>query len=110
MIELFYRYRVHAAQARAFEHAYGPAGPWAGLFAEHPGFRRTRLFRHKNESGVYICVDAWETKADWDDFRVRFAEAYARLDRELHMLFLEEHLIGYYEGEEEYRSSFDSLT
>lgn len=109
MIELFYRYRVHAAQARAFEHAYGPDGPWAHLFAEHPAFRRTRLFRHKNEAGVYVCVDAWETKAGWDDFRARHGEAYARLDRELRMLYLEEHLIGYYEGEEEYRTPFDSL-
>jgi heme-degrading monooxygenase HmoA len=109
MIELFYRYRVHASQARAFEHAYGPEGPFAQLFGEHPGFRRTRLFRHKNESGVYISVDVWESKPDWDDFRTRFFEAYARLDKELHMLYLEEHLIGYYEGQEEYRTPFDSL-
>ena len=109
MVELFYRYRVHPAQARAFEHAYGPAGPWAQLFATHPGFRRSRLFRHKNESGVYISVDVWESKAAWDDFRTHSAETYARLDRDLHMLYLEEHLIGYYEGEEEYRASFDSL-
>lgn len=109
MVELFYRYRVHPAQARAFEHAYGPAGPWAQLFAQHPGFIRTRLFRHKNEAGVYISIDAWGSKAAWDDFRSRSSEAYARLDRELHLLYLEEHLIGYYEGEEEYRSAFDSL-
>jgi heme-degrading monooxygenase HmoA len=108
-IEVFFRYRVHPAQARAFEHAYGPAGPWVELFSQYPGFRRSRLFRHKNESGVYISVDIWETKADWDHFRVTASEAYARLDRELHMLYLEEHLIGYYEGEEEYRPSFEGL-
>ena len=109
MVELFYRYRVHPSQTRAFEHAYGPTGPWARLFASHPGFRRTRLFRHKNESGVYISVDVWQSKADWDDFRARSSELYARLDRDLHMLYLEEHLIGYYEGEEEYRTPLDSL-
>jgi hypothetical protein len=32
MIEIFYRYRVHPAQVRAFEHAYGPAGRWPKLF------------------------------------------------------------------------------
>ncbi len=109
MIELFYRYRVHPSQARAFEHAYGPAGPWNALFATHSGFRRTRLFKHKNVTGVYILIDAWESKADWDAFRLENAEAYARLDRELRLLYLEEHLIGYYEGEDEYRSPSDRL-
>lgn len=110
MIELFYRYRVHPSQARAFEHAYGPGGPWSALFASHPGFRRTRLFKHKNEPGVYISIDSWESKADWDAFRAHTAEAYARLDRDLRLLYLEEHLIGYYEGEDEYRSPTDRLT
>lgn len=110
MIELFYRYRVHPAQARAFEHAYGAEGPWSRLFAKYRGFRRTRLFRHKKETGVYICVDVWKSKADWDAFRAEAADDYARLDRELRMLYLEEHLIGYYEGEDEYRASFDRLT
>lgn len=110
MVELFYRYRVHPSQARAFEHAYGPEGPWSRLFAQYRGFRRTRLFRHKKETGVYVCVDVWDSKADWDAFRAEAAEAYARLDRELRMLYLEEHLIGYYEGEDEYRAPSDRLT
>ncbi len=110
MIELFYRYRVHPSQARAFEHAYGSNGPWSALFAKHSGFRRTRLFRHKNEADVYVSIDAWESRRDWDAFRTEEAEAYARLDRELRLLYLEEHLIGYYEGEDEYRSALDRLT
>ncbi|MBV8636943.1 MAG: antibiotic biosynthesis monooxygenase [Candidatus Eremiobacteraeota bacterium] len=110
MIELFYRYRVHSSQERAFEHAYGPSGPWSLLFAKHRGFRRTRLFRHKKEAGVYVCIDTWDSKADWDAFRAEAADDYARLDRELRMLYLEELLIGYYEGEDEYRAPFDRLT
>ena len=108
MIEVLYRYRVHPAQARAFEHAYGPAGPWAQLYRRHPGFRRARLFRDKNDPGVYISVDVWESKADWDGFRGANAQAYARLDRELHLLYLEELLLGYYEGDEEYRPPHES--
>lgn len=108
MIEIFHRYRVHPAQVRAFEHAYGPAGPWTELFKQHPGYRRTRLFRHRTEPHVYVCVDVWEGKADWDEFRVHHAEEYARLDRELHLLYLEELLLGYYEGEGEYRAPPDA--
>ena len=75
----------------------------------HPGFRRTRLFKHKSEPGVYISIDVWESRGDWEAFRAAQAQAYARLDRELHLLYLEELLIGYYEGEDEYRSPFDRL-
>jgi len=104
MIEVLYRYRVHPSQVRAFEHAYGQTGPWAALFRAHPGYRHTRLFRHRQETAVYICMDVWESKADWDAFRTEHAEAYARLDRELHFLYLEELLLGYYEGDEEYQA------
>ncbi len=108
MIEVFYRYRVHPAQVRAFEHAYGPAGPWSKLFGAHPGFRRTRLFRHRGEAGVYVTVDVWDSKDAWDGFRAESAQAYARLDRELRLLYLEEHFLGYYEGTDEYRARLDT--
>jgi heme-degrading monooxygenase HmoA len=108
MIEVFYRYRVHPSQTRAFEHAYGTAGPWVRLFSTHPGYRRTRLFRHKSDPGVYLTVDVWDSKAGYDDFRSAHAEAYARLGRELRMLHLEEHLLGYYEGEDEYRAPLET--
>ena len=109
MIEVLYRYRVHPAQARAFEHAYGPKGPWVALFSGHSGYRRTRLFRHREDPNLYICMDVWNSKADWDQFRAENAVAYAQLDRELHLLYVEELLLGYYEGEEEYKASLDRV-
>jgi heme-degrading monooxygenase HmoA len=108
MVEIFYRYRVHSSQVRAFEHAYGPAGPWAKLFARHPGYKRTRLFRHKLEPDIYVTVDIWESKADWDAFRKMYSEDYRRLDKQLALLKLEEHLLGFYEGEEEYKPPIDT--
>lgn len=108
MVEIFYRYRVHQSQMRAFEHAYGPTGPWAKLFGRHPGYKRTRLFRHKNEPGIYVTVDVWDSKADWDAFRRLYSEDYRRLDKQLALLKLEEHLLGYYEGTEEYRPPVDT--
>lgn len=103
-MEVFYRYRVHGVQARAFEHAYGPTGPWAKLFGRSPNFIGTRLFRHRGDSATYLTVDLWESKRDWDAFRAENSEAYARLDRQLHLLYLEELLLGYYEGSEEHRA------
>lgn len=109
MVEVLYRYRVHPSQQRAFEHAYGELGPWVALFKTYAGYRRTRLFRHKREPGVYVTMDVWESKEHYDAFRREAAAEYARLDRELHLLYLEEHLLGYYEGDDEYRAPFDSL-
>jgi heme-degrading monooxygenase HmoA len=105
MIEIIYRYHVHPSQARAFEHAYGPAGPWSRLFAAYPGFRRTRLFHHRARSEFYLTVDVWDSKAAYDAFRDHAASEYARLDRELRMLYVEELLLGYYEGDDEYQAS-----
>jgi heme-degrading monooxygenase HmoA len=108
MIEVFYRYRVHPAQARAFEHAYGPSGPWAALFSANPGYVRTRLFRHKQDPNVYVTVDVWRSKADWEAFcEGQFAQREA-LDRQFKMLRLEEALLGYYEGEGEYHAPIDT--
>ncbi len=109
MIEVFYRYTVHPAQARAFEHAYGPSGPWVALFNRHEGFIRTRLFRQKAERHVYLTIDVWESKEAYDRFREENADEYLRLDAQLSMLKLEELLLGYYEGDEEYRAPLDAL-
>ncbi|HTU80928.1 MAG TPA: antibiotic biosynthesis monooxygenase family protein [Candidatus Acidoferrales bacterium] len=109
MIEVFFRYRVHPAQVRAFEHAYGPTGPWADLFRRHPGFVRTRLFRHKEESDVYVTIDVWESKAAFDEFRQQNADAYNQLDSRLALLKLEELFLGYYEGPDEYHAPLDAL-
>ena len=109
MIEVFFRYRVHPQQVRAFEHAYGPDGPWVHLFRHHPGYRRTRLFRHKSDSDVYITIDVWDSKVDYDEFRAEHADEYNRLDSQLSMLKLEEHLLGYYEGPDEYRTPIDTM-
>jgi heme-degrading monooxygenase HmoA len=104
MIEVIFRYQVHPSQVRAFEHAYGSAGPWAGLFRKYRGYRRTRLFRHKQQPELYICVDVWDAKADYDAFRASAADEYARMSREFRMLYIEELLLGYYEGDQEYLS------
>lgn len=109
MIEVYFRYRVHPAQARAFEHAYGPNGPWVALFKRHAGFVRTRLFRHNTDPNIYLTIDVWETKQAYDRFRSENADEYRRLDAQLSMLKLEEHLLGYYEGGEEYRAPLDAL-
>lgn len=104
MIEVMYRYQVHPTQVRAFEHAYGPAGPWTQLFRQYPGYRRTRLFRHREEPETYVTVDVWESKAEFDAFRSQAADEYARLNQIFRLLYIEELFLGYYEGDVEYQA------
>ena len=35
----------------------------------------------------------------------KMPQDYSQLDRDLHLLYVEELLLGYYEGQEEYRAS-----
>ena len=110
MIEVFYRYTVHPAQARAFEHAYGPGGPWVVLFKRDEGFIRTRLFRQKADAHVYVTIDAWTSKEAYDRFRSdKRRRAIGGSTHSSAMLKLEELLLGYYEGDDEYRSPLDAL-
>ncbi len=109
MVEIFYRYRIHPSQARAFEHAMGHEGPWALLYATHPRYIRSRLFRHRGDVEIYLTVDVWEEKADWDDFRSEHAGDLREIERRFGLLYLERHLLGYFEGDEEYRAPLDAF-
>lgn len=108
MIEVFRKYRVHPVQARAFEHAFGAAGPWAKFMAQGDGFRRIRLFRHKLEPQTYVQIQVWETKGELESFLQNHAETYKRLAKELRPLTLEQALLGYYEGVNEYQPPVDA--
>ncbi len=56
-----------------------------------------------------MTIDVWESKEAYDRFRSERAHEYGRLDRELHLLYLEELLLGYYEGADEYRAPLDTM-
>lgn len=108
MIEVFRKYRVHPAQMRAFEHAFGAAGPWAKLLGQSAGFKRIRLFRHKLEPQTYVQIQAWTTIGELESFLREHAEPYKRLAKELRTLALDQQLLGYYEGTSEYQPPVDA--
>ena len=108
VVEVFRKYRVHASAARAFEHAYGPAGPWAAFFARSKGFRRIRLFRNRTEPTTYVQIQVWESKAGWVAFLEEHKDEYAQLAKELRLLRMDQELLGYYEGAHEYQPPVDA--
>jgi hypothetical protein len=44
-----------------------------------------------------------------DGFRSKYADDYLRLEQQLAMLKMEEHLLGYYDGTDEYQPPIDAL-
>lgn len=90
--ERVWRFRAADGSEDRFEQAYGSTGAWAQLFARSPGYRGTELQRAA-DPGVYLLVDRWASRQDWDAFRRDFAAAYDALDREGEALTVSEELV-----------------
>lgn len=103
--EIVWEFTVPSAQRAAFEHAYGPAGPWADLFGRAEGHIETRLLRDLERHGIYTTIDRWSSKQAFMDFKRDFAVEYDRLDRELEGTSENERRIGVYATV----SAFDQL-
>jgi hypothetical protein len=95
VIAIVWRYRVAEAALKAFEAAYGPAGPWAQLFGQAFGFVRTELLR--GAEGTYATLDYWTDWTSFEAFEDAFAEDYGRLDAECEALTLAEEKLGVFE-------------
>jgi len=89
-----YRYRVAPGRAAAFEAAYGPAGDWARLYREAPGYLGTDLWRDPAAPGVYLLADHWASAADRDAGIRSLGERYRALDRRFGDLHEQEELLG----------------
>lgn len=78
---LVWEFQVRAGREEEFRALYGPEGAWAQLFALAPGFIATRLLEDRDQPGRFLTLDQWLSAEAWQDFRIRFAEQYAALDR-----------------------------
>ncbi|HEY3486401.1 MAG TPA: antibiotic biosynthesis monooxygenase [Ilumatobacteraceae bacterium] len=92
MFAIVWKYQVTDANAVAFERAYGPEGEWVRLFRTAPGFVGTDLVRG-DQPGVYVTIDRWHQRDDFDRFLEHHREPYDRLDREFESLTESEELI-----------------
>jgi heme-degrading monooxygenase HmoA len=73
-------YRVRAAAIDAFVAHYRPGGEWAQLFARAPGYRRTDLWRDRDDPQRFITIDYWDSLAAHRAFLVKFSSEYTALD------------------------------
>lgn len=81
MYAIVWAFRPRPGRAAEFEQAYGPAGEWAMLFQQAPGYLGTDLLRPIDDAGRYLTVDRWESRAAYEAFRAARSAEYEALDR-----------------------------
>jgi len=97
MYAILWEFVPHPGKQRDFEAAYGPGGPWADFFGGADGFVGTELLRDNDESGPYLTLDRWRSKADYDAFVEARKAEYEQLDNEFQALTDREQLRGSFE-------------
>ena len=85
-----WRYDVAPQVREEFEREYGPAGPWASLFALSPGFVDTTLYADVTAPGCYLTVDRFTDEPAWQEFRTAHDAAYQALGVRLQHLTTEQ--------------------
>jgi heme-degrading monooxygenase HmoA len=80
VFQILWEFEVDESSAPGFEQAYGGRGAWVALFSESPAFVGTELFRRAGLPPLYLTLDRWTTRAEYEAFRRERATEYARLD------------------------------
>ena len=94
MVATIWRFRVPAAEAAAFERAYGPDGDWAKLFARAGGYAGTELLQLSGVDGVYLTIDRWNSEDDFHAAKRMLHDDYMELDRRCEAYTSEETWLG----------------
>ena len=94
MYVVLWRFRPLVGRESEFERAYGSFGEWTRLFRRGEGYLGTELLRRSDDSGEYLAIDRWASRAAYEAFRARWSSEYRRLDRQLEELTEEETPIG----------------
>ena len=97
MFLALWEYEVKGGSEEKFEEVYGADGRWAQLFRRARGYRGTRLVRDAKNQRVYITLDYWDSREEYEKFRMDFQEDYMALDRLGEQLTVKERRIGYFQ-------------
>jgi quinol monooxygenase YgiN len=91
---LIWEFEVRDAKRAAFVRDYGPAGPWARLFAQAPGYLGTRLLADLDRPARFVTIDQWQSAAHHAAFKARLHAEYAALDAQCEGLTTHEASLG----------------
>ena len=97
MFVALWEFEVKPGCEERFEKAYGPSGDWARLFRNDSNYRETQLLRDPKRPAIYLTLDFWNSRQDYEDFMARHANEYKELDALGEKLTCAERRIGWYE-------------
>jgi heme-degrading monooxygenase HmoA len=93
---IVWTFRPWPGRAAEFEREYGPAGGWAALSRDAPGYLGSDLLRAADGSDRYLTVDRWESSAAYEAFWAARRTEYEALDRACAALTASEERVGDY--------------
>ncbi|MGB2629256.1 MAG: antibiotic biosynthesis monooxygenase [Candidatus Acidiferrum sp.] len=94
MFLILWEFDVKPGEELPFEKAYGPLGPWVGLFQRDRHFRQTQLLKDPSRSGVYFTLDFWDSEDDYKRFKHANQGDYESIDRMTQGLTIRERNLG----------------
>ena len=95
MIEILWEFVVHEDKKEEFERHYSPQGTWAQLFGRSPAYHGTTLLAGENNR--YITCDRWDSREDYEEFRLANRVEYDELDNQFQALSVSERNLGIFE-------------
>jgi len=89
-----WEYQVRPDREPDFLRDYGPDGAWVTLFRRAEGYVSTHLYRDRDDPLRFVTVDTWESEPTHQEFRLRFAAEFAKLDQACEALTIRETPLG----------------
>jgi len=93
-----WEHEVKPGSEARFEKLHGPEGDWVRLFRHCRAYKGTRLLRDAGRPWIYVTMDFWESRGEYEQFLKDFQKEYGTLDHAGEELTTQERCAGYFQG------------
>jgi heme-degrading monooxygenase HmoA len=80
MFLILWEFEVKPGYEERFEKVYGPGGDGAKLFRTDSKYRETRLVRDSFRAAIYLTVDFWDSRQEYEEFLRKRRAEYAAIE------------------------------
>jgi len=77
---VIWEYHVKPENQTEFETIYASNGEWAQLFKKGKGYLGTEFFHSEEHASVFMTIDRWATREDYETFLTQYQSDYKALD------------------------------
>ena len=94
MFVALWEFEVKPGSEERFEKVYGPEGTWVKLFRYSRAYKGTRLLRDAGRPWIYLTMDLWDSRDEYEEFLRTHRKEYEALDRECESMTTLESMVG----------------